>query len=98
MYERLVRKLKNELEMAEAIAFTSDLWTSSVNNAAFLSFTGHWIPEMNVSASPSHVIPQTSSTQYNILEPRVQPRFERSVTPQNQMNVIEGAYWNATQN
>lgn len=72
MYEKVVRKLKNELEMAEAIAFTSDLWTSSVNNAAFLSFTGHWIPEMNVSASPSHVIPQTSSTQYNILEPRVQ--------------------------
>ncbi|GBP84499.1 Zinc finger BED domain-containing protein 4 [Eumeta japonica] len=31
--------------MAEAIAFTSDLWTSSVNNAAFLSFTGHWISE-----------------------------------------------------
>ncbi|GBP36341.1 Zinc finger BED domain-containing protein 4 [Eumeta japonica] len=45
MYERVVRKLKNELEMAEAIAFTSDLWTSSVNNAAFLSFTGHWISE-----------------------------------------------------
>lgn len=45
MYERVVSKLKNELERAEAIAFTSDLWTSSVNNAAFLSFTGHWISE-----------------------------------------------------
>ncbi|KAL4713890.1 hypothetical protein ACJJTC_015544 [Scirpophaga incertulas] len=56
------------------------------------------IPEKNVPASPSHVIPHTSSTQYNILEPRVQPRFEKSVTPQNHMDVIERAYWNATQN
>lgn len=61
------------------------------------------IPEMSqeindISASPRHVMLQTSSTQY-VLPPRVLSRFpERSVTPQNQINVIERAYWDASQN
>ncbi|XP_026737925.1 uncharacterized protein LOC113501106 [Trichoplusia ni] len=52
----------------------------------------------DISASPRQMMLQTSSTQY-VLPPRVLSRLpERRVTPQNQMNVIERAYWDASQN
>lgn len=42
IYRKVKSKIASQIEEAEAISFTSDIWTS-VSNCSFISLTAHWI-------------------------------------------------------
>lgn len=41
--KELKRKVKEKLKLADYISFTTDIWTNSSNNEAFISLTAHYI-------------------------------------------------------
>ncbi|KAJ8025003.1 Zinc finger BED domain-containing protein 4 [Holothuria leucospilota] len=45
IYGCVKEKLKEELSYIKHIAFTTDIWSSSVGSNLLLSLTGHWINE-----------------------------------------------------
>lgn len=48
IYENLKEKVKNKLKDSAYISFTTDIWTSSVNNESFISLTAHFISLKNI--------------------------------------------------
>lgn len=41
--QKCKQKIATQINETEAVSITSDIWTESVNNHSFLSFTCHWI-------------------------------------------------------
>lgn len=42
-YERITKKIMENILNAAVVSITSDIWTCDQNNESFLSFTAHWI-------------------------------------------------------
>ncbi|KAG6454157.1 hypothetical protein O3G_MSEX008522 [Manduca sexta] len=43
IYERITKKIMENILNAAVVSITSDIWTCDQNNESFLSFTAHWI-------------------------------------------------------
>lgn len=43
LYEKLKHFILQDLKLAAYISFTTDIWTSSINNESFISLTAHFI-------------------------------------------------------
>lgn len=43
LYENLKTRIREKLSAATNISFTTDIWTCSINNEAFISLTAHFI-------------------------------------------------------
>nr|XP_012218835.1 PREDICTED: zinc finger BED domain-containing protein 4-like [Linepithema humile] len=48
IYENIKEKVKDKLKDSAYISFTTDIWTSSVNNESFISLTAHFISLKNI--------------------------------------------------
>lgn len=43
IYDRIIKKMMENISKAAVVSVTSDIWTCDHNNESFLSFTAHWI-------------------------------------------------------
>ena len=55
IYDNLSNQLLEELQKAKYLSFTTDIWTSSVNNESFIGLTAHFIDEIDFT-SKSYVL------------------------------------------